>query len=197
MPILRITRRHACVPLLAHYTADPIPAPVEPSGQDEQNVDKLTVSVKQPSHHSPMLPLAPRLPTSFSDIVTAANIAHSIYKALRVSDITGSSYEHECLIKEVHSFEQALRIVKFAITKMPPSGQLAQDIEAEMTTCLELLKPFLGRIESYQKALGGGRSVAWRKIGWSLLKAGEVARFREKLTQHKQNITLFLNGLMM
>jgi hypothetical protein len=102
------------------------------------------------------------------------------------------------LIKEVHSFEQALRIVELAITKMPPTGQLAQGIEAETTTCLELLKTFLKSIESYQKALGGGRKgVSWRKIGWGLLKADEVASFREKLSQHKQNITLFLNGLMM
>ena len=139
--------------------------------------------------------MVPFVPASFGDIVAAANIALSIYKAL--SDSTGSSYEYQCLIKEVHSFEQALRIVDLAITKMPPSGQLAKGIEAETTTCLELLKTFLERIKSYQKALGGGKSTSWRKIGWGLFKAGEVASFREKLSQHKQNITVFLDGLMM
>src|SRR5258708_1838918 len=139
--------------------------------------------------------MLPFVPASFGDIVTAANIAHSIYKAL--SDSTGSSYEYQCLIAEVHFFEKALRTVEQAVTMMQPSGQLAQNIEAETTTCLELLKTFLGRIKSYQKALGGGRGASWRKIGWGLLKADEVASFREKLSQHKQNITLFLDALTM
>jgi ribosomal protein S14 len=60
-----------------------------------------------------------------------------------------------------------------------------------------LLKRFLEGIKSYQKALGGrGKGAnSWRKIGWGLFKADEVASFREKLSQHKQNITVFLNGL--
>ena len=139
--------------------------------------------------------MLPFVPASFGDIVAAINIAHSIYKAL--SDSTGSSYEYQRLIEEVHSFVKALRTVEHAITMIPPSGQLVQDIEAETTACLELLNTFLGRIKSYQKALGGGRSTSWRKIGWGLLKADEVKSFREKLSQHKQNIMLFLNGLMM
>ena len=137
----------------------------------------------------------PFIPTSFGDIVTAITIAQSIYKAL--SDSTGSSYEYQCLIAEVHSFVKALRTVEHAITIIPPSGQLVKDIEAETTACLELLNTFLGRIKSYQKLLGGGRSTSWRKIGWGLFKADEVKSFREKLSQHKQNITLFLNGIMM
>jgi hypothetical protein len=144
----------------------------------------------------PSFPMLPFVPTSFGDIVTAINIAQSIYRAL--SDSTGSSYEYQCLIAEVRFFEKALRTVEHAITVMPPSGQLGQDIEAETTTCLELLKTFLERIESYQEALGrGSKGASWRKIGWGLLKAGEVASFREKLSQHKQNIMLFLNGLTM
>ncbi|KAF8811589.1 hypothetical protein BYT27DRAFT_7089287 [Phlegmacium glaucopus] len=139
-----------------------------------------------------MLPL---VPASFGDIVAAAGIARSIYKAL--SDSTGSSSEYQCLITELHSFEQALIMVEHAITVIPPSGRLAQDIAAETTTCLELLKTFLDRIKSYQKALGGGgKGASWRKIGWGLFKTDEVASFRQKLSQHKQNITVFLNGLM-
>jgi serine/threonine protein kinase len=46
------------------------------------------------------------------------------------------------------------------------------------------------RISSYQKALGGRKGASWRKIGWSLFKADEVANFRQKISQHIQNITL-------
>jgi len=89
----------------------------------------------------------------FGDIIATANIAHSFYKAL--SDSTGSSYEYQCLIEEVHSFEQALRAVDLAISVTLPGGRLAQYIEAEITRCLELLTKFLDGIKSSQKALGG------------------------------------------
>ena len=108
----------------------------------------------------------------------------------------GASYEYQYLITELRSFEQALKIVDRAITISPPTGRDALDIAAELTTCLELLKKFHDRIGSYQKLLGG-KGVSWRKIGWSLFKADEVASFRQKISQHKQNITLFLTGLMM
>jgi hypothetical protein len=137
----------------------------------------------------------PVFPSSLGDIVTAAKIAYMIYKAL--SDSIGASYDYQCLIMELRSFEQALKIVDRAITIAPPTGRDALDIAAETATCLELLKTFHDRIRSYQDALGGRKGASWRKIGWSLFKADEVASFRQKISQHKQNITLFLNGLMM
>ena len=135
-------------------------------------------------------------PPSFGDIVSAANIALSIYKAL--SDSMGSSYEYQCLIEELRSFERALRMVDYALATTPPGERLTQDIVAETTTCLNLLKAFHDRIKSYQKALGGGRKgSSWRKIGWGLFKADEVTSFREKLSQHKQNVLVFLSRLGM
>ena len=139
--------------------------------------------------------MLPFVPSSFGDIITAANIVHSIYKSL--SDSMGASYDYQCLITELCSFEQALKTVDLAITAAPQSGRDALNIAAEITTCLELLKTFNNRIRSYQKALGGTKGASWRKIGWSLFKADEVASFRRKIPQHKQNITLFLNGLTM
>ena len=139
--------------------------------------------------------IPPFVPASFGDIVTAVNIVHSIYKAL--SDSMGASYDYQCLIRELLSFEHALKIVDLAITVAPPTERDALDIAAEITTCLELLKKFHDRIKSYQKALGGGKGASWRKIGWSLFKADEVASFRQRISQHKQNIALFLNGLTM
>ena len=94
--------------------------------------------------------MLPIVPASFGDIVTAVNIVHSIYKAL--SDSMGASHDYQCLIMELRSFEQALKIVDLAITVSPPTGRDALDIAAETTTCLELLKTFDDRIRSYQKA---------------------------------------------
>ena len=139
--------------------------------------------------------MLPFVPSSFGDIVTAASIVQSIYKAL--SDSMGASYDYQCLITELRSFEQALKFVDHAIAVAPPTGRDALDIAAETTTCLEMLKTFDDRIKSYQKALGGRKGASWRKIGWSLFKADEVASFRQKISQHKQNITLFLIGVTM
>ena len=134
---------------------------------------------------------------SFGDISTAVSISRTIYKTL--SDSTGSSYEYQSLIEELRSFERALTMVDCAIATTPPGGNLTQTIANETTTCLALLNAFLDNIKSYQKALGGGKkgAASWRKIGWGLLKADDVARFREKLSQHKQNINIILTSLGM
>ncbi|KIM39265.1 hypothetical protein M413DRAFT_415872 [Hebeloma cylindrosporum] len=130
---------------------------------------------------------------SFGDIVAAANLACSIYKAL--SDSTGSSHEYRCLIKELHSFEQALRAIEVAIGTNPPSDTLAREIKAETTTCLNLLEKALDDIKSYQRLGASGRRAFWRKLGWVLSKVNKVAKFREELSRHNQNITMYLSAL--
>ena len=143
--------------------------------------------------------MLPIVPASFGDIVTAIGIVHSICMAL--SDSTGAANDYQSLIEELNSFEKALEFVHFVITADPPTGSDARHITAEITTCLELLNTFHNRIRPYQ-VLGGGKrasllKTSWRKIGWTLTKANEVASFRQKISQHKLNITLFLNGLTM
>ena len=123
--------------------------------------------------------MPPFVPASFGDIVTVITTVHSIYKAL--SDSMGASYDYQCLIRELRSFEQALKTVQLAITVAPPTGCDALNVAAEITICLELLRTFHDRIKSYQKALGGGKGASWRKIGWSLFKADEVASFRQRI----------------
>ena len=134
------------------------------------------------------------MPSSIHGIATAAKFVRSIYEAL--GDTMGASYDYQCLIMELLSFEQALKIVDLVVTLAPPTGRDALDIGAETTTCLELLKTFDDRIRSYQNILDE-EGASWRRIGWSLFKADEVAIFRQKISKHKQNITLFLNGLTM
>ena len=91
------------------------------------------------------------IPSAIGEIVTAAKIARSIYKAL--GDSMGVSYDYQCLIMELYSFEQALKTVEVVITLTPPSGRVSLDIAAETTICFEMLKTFDDSIKSYQKAL--------------------------------------------
>ena len=133
------------------------------------------------------------IPSAIGEIrvVTAAKIVHSIYKVLK--EAMGASYDYQCLITELRSFEQALKTVELAITLTPPTGGVSLDIATETTTCLEMLKKFKDRIRSFQD-LGGRKGAYWPKIRWSQFK-DEVASFRQRISQHKHNISLFLQGL--
>ena len=77
----------------------------------------------------------PIVPFSVGDIVTAAKMVHLIYKAL--SDSMGASYDYQCLIMELRSFEKTLKMVDLAIAVAPPTGHDALNIVAETTTCLD------------------------------------------------------------
>ena len=159
------------------------------------NVQRSKSELAVPPHFA-MLPMIP----SFGDIVAGAKIIHSIYKAL--SDSMDASYDYQCVITELRSREQALKFIDAAITASSPIGLDGLDIASEIKTCLDLLKTFHDSISPYQNALEGGkraswRKISWRKISWRLFKADEVANFRQKISQHNQNITLFLNALTM
>ena len=49
----------------------------------------------------------------------------------------GASYDYQCLIMELRSFEKALKMVDLAIAVAPPTGRDAVNIAAETTTCLD------------------------------------------------------------
>ena len=141
--------------------------------------------------------MIPFIPSSFGDIVAVANIAHSIYQALR--DSTGSSFEYQCLIDELSSFKDALGCVDRVLKATPLNESDRQAIQAEITRCHKLLRKFLGRIQKYEVVISGSRwyTSIWRKITWAVLKPNEVANFRQKLLQHKSNINVFLNAVAM
>ena len=136
--------------------------------------------------------LSTTMPGLIYEIATAAKFVRSIYEAL--GDSMGAPYDYQCLIMDLLSFEEALKIVYLVVTLAPPTGRDALDIATETTTCLELLKTVDDRIKSCKNILGG-EGASWRRIGWSIFKADEVAIFRQKISKHKQNITLFLNRL--
>ena len=141
--------------------------------------------------------MIPLIPNSLGDIVTVANIAHSIYQALR--DSTGSSFEYQCLIDELNSFKDALGCVDRILKATPLNESDRQAVQAEITRCHKLLRKFLERIQKYEVVIGGGKwyTSIWRKITWAIFKPNEVANFRQKLLQHKSNIIVFLNAVTM
>ncbi|KDR84631.1 hypothetical protein GALMADRAFT_55764 [Galerina marginata CBS 339.88] len=136
------------------------------------------------------------LPSSFGDIIAAANLALSIYKALSAS--AGATYEYQCLVDELYSFHLALKSVDQVLANSAISPSDVHAINEEAASCRNLLEKFWDRIKSYQKSLGGGGrdwKDSWRKIGWGLFKTNEVADFRQKISQRKQTIAIFLSGL--
>ena len=131
--------------------------------------------------------------SAINEITTAVKIVYSIYEILK--EAVGASEDYQCLIEELRSFEQALKTVEFAITLSPPTGHVALNIATETTTCLEMLKKFKDRIRSFQKNLGGRKGAYWPKICWSQFKKDEIETFRQRISQHKHNISIFFQGL--
>jgi len=134
-------------------------------------------------------------PSSFGDIVAAVTIVHTIYTALQ--DSRGSSFEYQCLIDDLRSFETALNTVHDILQKIPIDQSLRDPIIAEAKVCRTLLEGFLGRIQRYEVVLSGRCTAIWRKVVWAIFKTKEVESFRLKLLQHKQNISTFLTALAM
>ncbi|KAI0064429.1 hypothetical protein BV25DRAFT_1823434 [Artomyces pyxidatus] len=135
-----------------------------------------------------MLPLTC---SSFGDIVTAADLALRIFKAL--SDSSGSSFEYQCLVAELNSMFQVLKLVDFAVRSTPLRPDVVEGINAESARTRVLLERFWERIKGYQKSLGtGGSGSSWRKIGWGLFKTDEITAFRTKLAAHRETIASFL-----
>jgi len=134
-------------------------------------------------------------PSSFGDIIAAVTIVHTIYTALQ--DSRGSSFEYQCLIDDLHSFETALNTVHDILQKIPIDQSLRDPIIAEAKVCRALLEGFLGRIQRYEVVLSGRWTAIWRKVVWAIFKTKEVESFRLKLLQHKQNISTFLTALAM
>lgn len=145
--------------------------------------------------------MLPFIPTSFGDIVSAANLVLLICNALRESK--GAAADYQCLIQELESFHHALNFVYAVVSQMPREESVARCIVAEITLCLNFLRAFHDSIEGYRKKLGGGNANAawhtssWHKIGWSIFKQKDIADIRSKISRHQQTIELYLNGVGM
>ncbi|TDL24240.1 hypothetical protein BD410DRAFT_786349 [Rickenella mellea] len=133
---------------------------------------------------------------SFGDIVTAAQLASQIVKAL--SDSCGSSVQYQELIEEVRSLSATLQMAYSAAMNCTsyPRAEDMRTVVDEITLCKFVLARFLNRIHGYQKSLGkGGTGNSWRKIGWSLFKTQEVVEMKAKIAGYKETITLFMVSL--
>ncbi|TDL24237.1 hypothetical protein BD410DRAFT_786344 [Rickenella mellea] len=133
---------------------------------------------------------------SFGDIVTAAQLAAQIVKAL--SSSCGSSVQYQELIEELRSLAATLQMAHSAAMKCTsyPRAEDMQVVVDEITQCRSVLARFPDRIHGYQKSLGkGGTGSSWRKIGWSLFKTQDVVDMKAKIAGYKETVTLFMVSL--
>lgn len=134
--------------------------------------------------------------SSFGDIVTAADLALRIAKAL--SSSSGSSYEYQYLIQELNSLAYVLRLCDTATRTGMLQKDVANGLDAEVSRCREVMDALWDRIRGYQKALGkrgSSRSESsWRKIGWALFKTQDVQETRLKLATHRVNIITLMTA---
>ncbi|KDQ57517.1 hypothetical protein JAAARDRAFT_35229 [Jaapia argillacea MUCL 33604] len=138
---------------------------------------------------------------SFGDLVSLANMALQIAKAL--NDSTGASYEYQFLIVELNALSEALKLADCAMKLAPLPPEVVNGLTHETDRYRETMEKFHDQIKGYQKALGssgssggikGKVSSSWRKIGWGLFKKGDVVAFTDKLCRHRATVLMFLTS---
>ncbi|KAI0266393.1 hypothetical protein BC834DRAFT_843027 [Gloeopeniophorella convolvens] len=121
---------------------------------------------------------------SFGDIVTACDIASRIYRTLRASK--GASLAYQQLITELHALTLALRIVGQADANAA--------VRAESMRTRVTLDRLWVRVRSARSKLGHD---SWRKIGWGVFAASELAECAEQLAAHRAALaTVLLASIM-
>ena len=146
------------------------------------------------------LEMTPFPPSSFENIVTAAQLARVIYESL--SDSRGAPYELNCLVDELRSFADVLLSLSEIICEieMPLTEPVTKNIINEAATCLDLLEKVRDGIKPYETAFAGGRRSfrkVWDKMRWGVFKPKEITILREKLSHRKQNIAVCVVILQM
>jgi hypothetical protein len=144
--------------------------------------------------------MTPFVLSSFGDIVAAAQLALAIYQSL--SDSRGAPFELNCLVDELRSFSEALLSLSKIICEIeiPLTEPVTMNIKDEAAACINFLENFRDAIKPYETAFAGGQGSfkkVWRKICWGVFKPKEISKLREKLSQRKQNISLWLGLLEM
>lgn len=129
---------------------------------------------------------------SFGDIVTAADLALRIFKAL--NDSTGSSFEYQSLLAELNALVHVLTLIDFAVRATPLRADVIEGVHAECARARVVLDKLWERIRGYQRSLGGGRTggSSWRKIGWGLFKTNDIVGLRTQLAAHRETISNYL-----
>ena len=146
------------------------------------------------------LEMTPFPPSSFENIVAAAQLARVIYESL--SDSRGAPYELNCLVDELRSFADVLLSLSEIICEieMPLTEPVTKNIINEAATCLDFLEKVRDGIKPYETAFAGGRPSfrkVWHKMRWGVFKPKEITILREKLSHRKQNIAVCVVILQM
>ncbi|OBZ78346.1 hypothetical protein A0H81_02463 [Grifola frondosa] len=108
--------------------------------------------------------------SSFGDIVTAADLALRIAKAL--SDSTGSAFEYQCLVNELRSLSYVLKLADCAVKSTALRQDIRHGIDSEIARCRDIMNTLSNKIKKYQKMLGYGVGSSWMKIGWGFRDRG-------------------------
>ena len=131
-----------------------------------------------------------------SDILTFAQLTLKLISTL--SATTGSSSAYQSLILDLSCVHRTLRQVEQMTKARQLSTSTLNALYHQVYASKEPIERFLDRTEKYRRSLGvgvGGQGWAvdsWRKIGWGLLKEGEVRSLRDVLQMRLQAINVLL-----
>lgn len=136
---------------------------------------------------------------SASDFTAAIELVGTVADALRSSGESAAEYRE--LVSQLLSLESALIQVKRLEIEEGQYEEVAALRQAALL-CQTTIDTFWQMLQKYQPVLGGsGSSLTarerWMKVKWAICKREDVAKFREDLLRHTDNIQLMLTTLQM
>jgi hypothetical protein len=136
---------------------------------------------------------------SVGDFISAIQLVHQLAEALKSA--SGSSAQFLELIRELHSLETALLLVK-NVELLPSQYPQHVALQQAAVQCQDTIDQFLRKIQKYQPTLRlGGSKNPWtdavHKIQWSLCRKEDVRTFRSMLTGHTSSINMLLTALQL
>ena len=135
---------------------------------------------------------------SVGDCISVCILIKDVVKAF--NDSRGSSAEYQEIIRELWSLDRALLEVEMLSrgyeTTMEMNA-LSYTVKIMTDQCKACIEGFLEKVNGYERSLrkgGSGNKLrdAKSKLGWTLLKKEDLARFRTEINGHSSAINMLL-----
>lgn len=154
--------------------------------------------------------MAPITCGSVGDIVTIIELCLKLARVL--NDSTGSSKEYRNLISELNSLQDALRLAGVALSDSGLDHDRRFYIDQEVARCHSTLKETELHIAKYRllgtktdpsmkgnwcKSMGATISRGWKKICWAIIMPDPLATLKDRLTVHRDIISMNMSALNM
>ena len=136
---------------------------------------------------------------SAGDFIAALKLVGIVTDALRDSGEASSEYRE--LLRELHSLETALLLVKRLDGEEIPQSEIIS-LQQAAAQCQSTIDDFWKKAQKYQPFLGSYYSPSrvkcgWMRVKWALCRKDDLVKFKAKLVGHTESINIILNAIQL